>query len=91
VPTKEAKMDSSERMRLFDAHRDAEAAYDFDAILDTFSDDLLLGDRRTRLTGRDSVRAAYEVQFFTAFPDLAPQDEGIAVGAERYAPVALLG
>jgi hypothetical protein len=45
-------MDSSERMRLFDAHRDAEAAYDFDAILDTFSDDLLLGDRRTRLTGR---------------------------------------
>jgi hypothetical protein len=28
-----------------------------------------------RSEGRDSVRAAYEMQFFRAFPDLAPADE----------------
>jgi predicted ester cyclase len=33
-----------------------------------------------RNDGRDAVRAAYEQQFFTAFPDLAPEDEGTAVG-----------
>jgi predicted ester cyclase len=26
------------------------------------------------------VRRAYEAQFFTAFPDLAPEDEGMAFG-----------
>jgi hypothetical protein len=26
------------------------------------------------------VRAAYEMQFFSAFPNLAPADEGMAVG-----------
>ena len=26
------------------------------------------------------MRAAYEMQFFSAFPDLAPRDEGIAFG-----------
>ncbi len=35
---------------------------------------MLLG---LRSEGQDAVRAAYELEFFTAFPDLAP-DEGIA-------------
>jgi hypothetical protein len=29
---------------------------------------------------RDAVRAAYEMQFFSAFPDVAPADEGMALG-----------
>jgi hypothetical protein len=33
-----------------------------------------------RSEGKDAVRAAYELQFFTSFPDLAPDDEGIAFG-----------
>ena len=29
---------------------------------------------------RDAVRVAYEMQFFGAFPDPAPSDEGMAFG-----------
>ena len=31
-----------------------------------------------RSEGGDAVRAAYAMQFFSAFPDLAPADEGMA-------------
>jgi len=75
-------MDREEMLRLFEAHRAAEAARDIDAILETFAtfcflETIPLG---IRSEGKEAVRAAYEVQFFTAFPDLAPDDEGMAVG-----------
>jgi steroid delta-isomerase-like uncharacterized protein len=75
-------MDRSEMLRLFEAHREAEAARDIDAILETFATDCFLETipLGIRSQGREAVRAAYEAQFFTAFPDLAPDDEGMAFG-----------
>ncbi len=75
-------MDRDEMLRLFEAHREAEAARDIDAILETFVTDCFLETTPLgiRVEGRDAVRAAYEAQFFTAFPDLAPEDEGMAFG-----------
>jgi steroid delta-isomerase-like uncharacterized protein len=75
-------MNRDDMLRLFEAHREAEAARDIDAILETFADDCLLETMPLglRSEGREAVRAAYEAQFFTAFPDLAPEDEGMAVG-----------
>ena len=69
-------------LRLFEAHREAEAARDIDAILNTFVSDPFLETNALglRSKGRDAVRAAYEMQFFSAFPDIAPADEGMAVG-----------
>jgi predicted ester cyclase len=69
-------------LRLFEAHREAEEARDVDAILDTFVPDCFLetAPLALRSEGRKAVRAAYEMQFFSAFPDLAPEDEGMAVG-----------
>jgi steroid delta-isomerase-like uncharacterized protein len=69
-------------LRLFEAHREAEAARDIDAILETFVTDCFLETMPLglRSEGKDAVRAAYELQFFTAFPDLAPEDEGMAFG-----------
>ncbi len=74
-------MDAAEMMSLFRAHRDAEARRDFDAIIATFTDDCYLATAAlgTRSEGRDGARAAY-VGYFTAFPDLAPDDEGFAAG-----------
>jgi steroid delta-isomerase-like uncharacterized protein len=67
--------------RLFRAHRDAEARRDYDAILDTFTTDCYLETvpLGLRSEGRDAARAAY-VGYFTAFPDLNPDDQGMAVG-----------
>jgi steroid delta-isomerase-like uncharacterized protein len=75
-------MDRDEMLGLFEAHREAEAARDIDAILETFATDCFLETMPLglRSEGRDAVRAAYEMQFFTSFPDLAPEDEGMAVG-----------
>jgi steroid delta-isomerase-like uncharacterized protein len=75
-------MDRNEMLRLFEAHREAEAARDIDAILDTFVTDCFLETvpLGLRSDGREAVRAAYEQQFFTAFPDLAPEDDGTAIG-----------
>jgi steroid delta-isomerase-like uncharacterized protein len=75
-------MNRDDMLRRFEAHREAEAARDIDAILDTFVADCFLETMPLglRSEGRDAVRAAYEAQFFTAFPDLAPEDEGMAVG-----------
>lgn len=69
-------------LRLFEAHREAEAARDIDAILETFVPEPFLETLPLglRSEGRGAVRAAYEQQFFTAFPDLAPEDEGMAFG-----------
>jgi hypothetical protein len=75
-------MDSTEMRRLFEAHREAEAARDIDGILTTFVPDCFLQTQPLglRSQGRDAVRAAYQQQYFVAFPDLAPVDEGIAFG-----------
>ncbi|MFF5493750.1 ester cyclase [Streptomyces aquilus] len=75
-------MDVTNMRRLFEAHREAEAARDIDSILQTFVDDCFLETQPLglRSQGRDAVRAAYEQQYFIAFPDLSPQDEGIAFG-----------
>ena len=73
-------MDRNEMIRLFEAHRQAEAARDIDAILETFVEECFLETMALglRSDGRNAVRVAYEQQFFTAFPDLSPEDEGIA-------------
>jgi steroid delta-isomerase-like uncharacterized protein len=74
-------MDQQEMLRLFERHRDAEAARDFDAILATFVEDCFLETVALglRSEGRAAARTAYE-GYFTAFPDLAPEDEGYAFG-----------
>jgi steroid delta-isomerase-like uncharacterized protein len=69
-------------LRLFEAHREAEAARDIDAILETFAEDCFLETipLGLRSEGKAAVRAAYEMQFFSAFPDLAPEDEDMTFG-----------
>lgn len=49
--------------------------------MDTFTSDCYLETVAlgTRSEGREAARAAY-VGYFTAFPDLAPEDEGFAAG-----------
>jgi steroid delta-isomerase-like uncharacterized protein len=78
---RERVMDHAEMARLFQVHRDAEARRDYDAVLDTFSEDcyLVTVPLGLRSEGREAARAAY-VGYFTAFPDLAPDDEGTAFG-----------
>jgi steroid delta-isomerase-like uncharacterized protein len=80
-------MERDEMLRLFEAHREAEAKRDIDAILETFIPDCFLETVALglRSEGKDAVRAAYEAQFFSAFPDLAPDDEGIAFGDDAVA------
>jgi steroid delta-isomerase-like uncharacterized protein len=70
--------------RLFERHRDAEAARDYDAILATFVEDCFLETHALglRSEGRDAVRKTYEEGYFRAFPDLAPEDEGQAFGED---------
>src|SRR5437867_4888799 len=85
TPTKGGReMERGQMLRLFEAHREAEAARDIDGILNTFVPDPFLETKALglRSEGRDAVRAAYQMQFFSAFPDLAPDDEGIAVGED---------
>jgi steroid delta-isomerase-like uncharacterized protein len=74
-------MEHGQMLRLFETHREAEARRDYDAVLATFADGCYLATAAlgTRTTGRDAVRANY-VAYFTAFPDLTPDDEGFAFG-----------
>jgi steroid delta-isomerase-like uncharacterized protein len=74
-------MDHDQMRALFQQHRDAEARRDYDAVIDTFSEDCYLETIAlgSRSEGREAARAAY-VGYFTAFPDLAPDDEGFAFG-----------
>jgi hypothetical protein len=75
-------MDAAEMLRLFESHREAKAAPDIDAILETFVSDCFLETvplgfevrARTR-SGRHMRRSSSR-----AFPDLAPDDERMAVG-----------
>ena len=75
-------MDKGAMLALFETHREAEAARDLDAIPDTLVEDCFLETvpLGLRSEGKNAVRAAYEAQFFVAFPDLSPEDEGIAMG-----------
>jgi steroid delta-isomerase-like uncharacterized protein len=77
-------MERDQMLRLFEAHREAEAARDIDGILETFVPEPFLETMALglRSQGRGAVRAAYEMQFFSAFPDLAPDDEGMALGED---------
>src|SRR5215212_1613483 len=74
-------MDRAWMDQLFRRHRDAEARRDYDAVLDTFTEDCYLETvaLHSRSEGREAARAAY-VAYFTAFPDLAPEGEGFAFG-----------
>lgn len=74
-------MESREMQRIFELHRDAEARRDFDGILATFGHDCYLETipLGSRSEGQDATKAAY-IGYFTAFPDLAPSDEGFAYG-----------
>jgi steroid delta-isomerase-like uncharacterized protein len=76
-------MDHEAMLRLFRTHREAEAARDFDAILATFVEDCFLDTVALglRSEGRAAARAAYE-GYFTAFPDLTPDDEGYAFSGD---------
>jgi hypothetical protein len=77
-------MARGEMQRLFERHRDAELARDYDGILDTFVEDCFLATQPLglRSEGREAVRRSYEEGFFRAFPDLAPDDEGEAYGED---------
>jgi steroid delta-isomerase-like uncharacterized protein len=74
-------VDREEMRELFERHRDAEAARDYDGILATFVEDCFLETQPLgmRAEGRAAVRVAYE-GFFKAFPDLEPDDVGHAFG-----------
>ena len=74
-------MEPEDMKTLFEVHREAEARRDFDAIIDTFTDDCYLDTMAlgSHSQGRDAARAAY-VAYFTAFPDLHPDDEGFTYG-----------
>jgi steroid delta-isomerase-like uncharacterized protein len=76
-------MNAGEMRRLFEVHRDAEKRRDFDAILETFTDDCYLETVPLGLHshGKAATRASYEA-FFTAFPDLEPEDVGAAIGED---------
>jgi steroid delta-isomerase-like uncharacterized protein len=75
-------MTAEEMQRLFERHREAELARDYEGILDTFVEDCFLATvpLGLRTEGRQAVRRAYEDGFFAAFPDLEPDDVGRAFG-----------
>jgi steroid delta-isomerase-like uncharacterized protein len=69
--------------RLFEQHRAAEKARDIEGILATFVEDCYLATHPLglRSQGKAQTRMAYE-GYFTAFPDLEPQDDAEAVGQD---------
>jgi steroid delta-isomerase-like uncharacterized protein len=74
-------MSPEEMQLLFERHRDAEAARDYDRILATFVEDCFLETHALGLRSerRAAVRRTYE-GYFAAFPDLEPEDEARAFG-----------
>jgi steroid delta-isomerase-like uncharacterized protein len=78
-------MNHHEMEALFRTHREAEARRDYDAVIATFSPDCYLETVALglRSEGRAAARAAY-VGYFTAFPDLAPEDAGGAFGDDVF-------
>jgi predicted ester cyclase len=76
-------MDPAQMEQLFRTHRDAEERHDFDAIMKTFRENCYLEmvPLGSRSEGQAATRAAY-VAYFTAFPDLTPDDRGFAFGED---------
>jgi steroid delta-isomerase-like uncharacterized protein len=76
-------MDRQAMERLFRTHREAEARRDYDAVMETFTADCYLETIALglRSEGREAARAAY-VGYFTAFPDLTPDDQAVAFGED---------
>lgn len=74
-------MEREAMMSVFRLHREAEARRDYDAVMETFTTDCYLETVALglRSEGREAARASY-VGYFTAFPDLAPEDQGFAAG-----------
>ena len=74
-------MDPAQMEQLFRTHRDAERERDVDGIMQTFTEDCYLETIAlgSRSEGQAATRAAY-VAYFTAFPDLTPDDRGVAFG-----------
>lgn len=74
-------MDTRAMMSLFRTHREAEGRRDYDAVMATFTTDCYLETVALglRSEGREAARSSY-VAYFTAFPDLAPDDDGFASG-----------
>ena len=74
-------MNREEMATRFESHRDAEAARDIDRILATYVEDCFLETQALgqRAEGRTAVRTSYE-GYFTAFPDLEPEDDAHAFG-----------
>ena len=74
-------MDPAQMEHLFRIHRDAERQRDFDGIMKTFSENCYLETIAlgSRSEGQAAARVAY-VAYFTAFPDLTPDDQGVAFG-----------
>jgi steroid delta-isomerase-like uncharacterized protein len=74
-------VDRDQMDQLFRTHRDAEKRRDFDGIMQTFTENCYLETIAlgSRSEGQAAARAAY-VAYFTAFPDLTPEDRGVAFG-----------
>jgi predicted ester cyclase len=74
-------MTPEEMRAAFDVHREAEARRDLPAVVATFSEDCFLENVAlgTRSEGREAVLKNYRA-LFTTFPDLGPEDDGIAYG-----------
>lgn len=72
-------MDPAQMEHLFRTHRDAERQRDFDGIMKTFTENCYLETIAlgSRSEGQAAARVAY-VAYFTAFPDLTPEDQGVA-------------
>jgi steroid delta-isomerase-like uncharacterized protein len=71
--------------RLYLEHREVEEARDIDAVVATFDDDCFLENVAlgTEALGRDAVHKSY-LALFEAFPDLSPESDGEAYGADVY-------
>jgi hypothetical protein len=74
-------MDPERMDQLFRTHRDAERRRDFDGIMQTFAANCYLETipLGSRSEGQAAARGAY-VAYFIAFPDLTPDDRGVAFG-----------
>jgi hypothetical protein len=74
-------MNPTQMEELFRRHRDAERQRDFDGIMSTFTENCYLETIAlgSRSEGQAAARVAY-VSYFTAFPDLSPDDQGVAFG-----------
>jgi SnoaL-like domain len=76
-------VDPAQMDELFRTHRDAEKRRDFDGIMRTFAEDCYLETvpLGSRSEGQEAARTAY-IAYFTAFPDLTPDDRGFAYGED---------